>query len=129
MKRVSAGKGPIKSTPLSLSDSQTGEITSSSSNPSFPDSPECGLRPETNIRGPAMRNTFLNASLRIINLRVNNSCVISCGTCFNGRWVVASATRIFSEANIITTSSTSVRSAKYSVCPVKGIPPSFITDF
>src|SRR5688572_2678220 len=48
---VSAGSGPLASMPSALASAIAGAITSASSCPKWPDSPLCGLRPETRMRG------------------------------------------------------------------------------
>ena len=52
--------------------------------------------------------------------------VMAFGTSDNGIWVVASATLRSSVASIITDRFTLQSPAKYSVCPLKSIPASFM---
>ncbi len=79
------------------------------------------------MRGCGMPHHFSRSWWRIVTILHNESIVIAALTSFSGRWVVASATRIALDANIITGRGACVRAARYSVWPVKGTPESAIT--
>ena len=129
VKSVSAGKGPDTASPSAARSPTAGAMTSISSRPRWPDSPACGLRPATRIRGRAMPKRRRRSASRMRTTETTSERVIAAGTAESGMCVVASATRMPPPASSITTCGVPVRSARYSVWPVKAIPASLMTLF
>ena len=127
LNKVSAGKGPVSTMPSARSLSSVGIMMSRSSCPMWPPSPAWGFSPATTICGSAMPNLRTKSVCKIRSTWFSSVGVMAAGTLASGRCVVAKATRIPPPTNIITTCKASVRSARYSVCPEKGMPASLIT--
>src|SRR3569832_229245 len=123
---VSAGWGPRRSRPSLRRRSSTGSMMSISSRPKWPDSPAWGLRPATAIRGRAMPNLRCRSACRMRITSMSRSGVMASAMARKGRWVVASATRRPPPASIMTTRCVPLRSARYSVWPVKAKPASLM---
>src|SRR6185437_2965654 len=99
----------------------------SSSMPSMPSSPACGLRPATASRGLRMPKSRLSAVTMISSVS-NTACLLmAAGTSATGRWMVSGTTRSFSLASIITARRAPVSAARNSVWPGWGKPAWFST--
>ncbi len=124
VKAVSAGTGPLKSRPSARSSSMTGCRMSISSRPKCPDSPACGFKPSTAMRGRARSNCRPTSMCTMRKVASKRSRVIARGTSASGRCVVTSATRSLPATSNITGSAARVRVARYSVWPLNAKPAS-----
>jgi hypothetical protein len=102
-----------------------GAIISISSRPNLPDSPACGFKPATAMRGEFFdrerRKSASNKPIRTIS-----DCLSALETLPSGTWIVTSATVIFPPVKHIAKFLMPQRSAKNSVCPANLKPASYI---